>query len=83
MGLKECWLFLWRPGGRWVDRSMEMRISWSWSSLNIPMALQLGGWDTEEQECGAEIEPGSSNHGKGWGSKHRKVEENSETGREK
>ena len=61
---------------------MEMRISWSWSSLNIPMALQLGGWDTEEQECGAEIEPGSSNHGKGWGSKHRKVEENSETGRE-
>lgn len=51
---------------------MEMRISWSWSSLNIPMALQLGGWDTEEQECGAELEPGSSNHGTGWGERAQK-----------
>lgn len=36
------------------------------------MALQLGGWDTEEQECGAELEPGSSNHGTGWGERAQK-----------
>nr|KAF6296009.1 hypothetical protein mMyoMyo1_009141 [Myotis myotis] len=45
---------------------MEMRSSWSWNSLNIPMALQLGGG---HGAAGMWVEsgPGSSNHGKGLG----------------
>ena len=35
-------------GGRWVDRSMEMRRSQSQASLNIPVALPLGGWGHTE-----------------------------------
>lgn len=46
------------------------------------MALQLGGWDTKAQECGAEFEPGAQDHSKGC-REQRKVEGNEETGRER
>ena len=80
MGLKECWLFLWRPGGRWVDRSMEMRISWSWDSLNIPRGLVTRGWDSKTQEGGAALDPRGSVPGKGW-EEPKKVEGDEEAGR--
>lgn len=45
------------------------------------MALQLGGWDTKEQECSAELEPGARTTVRDKG-EQRKVEGNEETGRE-